>query len=385
MIPLITLPNSSVRSLPFSVIESMELRFSIFNLFASGSITVNDATKAYSNNIKIGDRVNIALIYENDGIHESEEYVLPFSVLSIVKSGADAIADTLTINLVSSIYFATQTTTLCHKGSISDIIKNIMTTTSYLGGTLTPKEPVVDITDTDDAPRYRYQTGETYPNFIGRIMKYAIKGDEPVYAYFDSRGTFCVKGISDFKSVEPQLVIASPTVALKGTNVNKNMRRMEYYNGVFHMSDSFVSKVESIFCDDLFKSNSDRITSILTTDISGEDNSAKNPSVRTNLPGRVNYYGWHRTPEDTRSIASRNNFEALGLNYKFSATFEGWNNRDISLGNILYLLLPQTPTETNSSGTEVNAGEGKYMVTDVAFGYSDSLFTTDVTMVQTYC
>ena len=376
--PIISFQESGL-TLPLSSVDSINLRFSIFNLFTSGSITITDATKAYSNNIKIGDTVYIQLVYDSD-----RSYIIPLSVLSISRAGSEAIADKLTLSLVSKIYFETQVNTLCHKGNVGTIVRDIAE--KFLGDSLSPIENSrMDISNTQDSQRYRYQTGETYPNFIGRIMKYAIIGDEPVYAYFDTKGTFCVKGVSEFKSVEPQMVIAAPSVAIKGVNAGKTMRRMEYYNGVLHMSDSYVSKIESIFCDSLFKSNSDRVTSLESTDISGDQNSARNPSVRKNFPGVVNYYGWHRTPEDTRSIASRNNFESLALNYKFSASFEGWNTRDLSLGTILYLLLPQTPTETNASGSEVNAGEGKYMVTDIVFDYSDSLFTTHATMAQTDC
>lgn len=363
--------NSSIGRLSQAQIDSFSFACSIFKLYSIAQVVIKDFTKEINNMIKSGMPVDVVFT-DND----NKTYVSKMSVLSFKKvpSPQTSFVDYTEVTLVPAMYFDGKMSSSAHKGTVHDILEEILS--KQFQDSVTNK----DIVQTEDLIRRRYQLGERPQEFMERITKYGVKGKMPVYMYFDSKGTLNLGSIADMVSSQPKYiansVLADQLYQIPGDG--ETLNKLNFYN--FQMSNlgkGACSQIDSIFTVEGFRTTTDIVDSLTYT--SPEYN---NSQAQKTSPPKTKYFDWNLAPNDAFAIAAREAFEETAYTYSLSASFSGFAIDELPLGSVLYVILPYEPTALGNNDSKINLGEGLYMVTQLKFTFESNVMSTSATMIQ---
>lgn len=362
--------NASIGIVDPLKIGSFSFMASIFNVYAGAKILLKDFAREHNNDVKTGMNVDVHFVDEE----KSQDYVVPMAVLSYKKVPGPSTTDYIDVTLVSRAYFHNELVTSAHSGTVSQI------TYSIFKDRLSKEFNSLVLEDTQDTDRIRYQLGERDVDFLDRITKYGYIDNKPVYLFSDPLGNLNLKGISSMEDSTPKFTI-TPLTFLQGgqkassSNTAPTLIPLEmFFNGG---SKGSVSECSSVFNNVMFVSPSG-----YTSSVNSKDSEEGNAQSEVASPKKVEFYGWNLSPEDSLGISVRRNFERNADVYTFEAVFDSFLINQLPLGSVSYVILPFEPTARSSNGSEVNAGEGKYLVSQVKFVYEDSLLRTSVKMIQ---
>lgn len=353
-----------------------ELRYFVFyssmtSLYSSAKVILKEIDSSKINKIKVGTPVNV-VFYEEENTEVT--YTNKMKVLTFSKEESSGAETSITLVLVSELFFNSDDITCAYEGSVSQILNTMVT--NNLKETITN----YDFEVTEDRSRTRYRISEEPQEFIKRIMKYGIIGNGPIYVYYDAKGCFNLKGINSLRKKDPAYIDITPLVDKSGIEIESSdsTQKLIMYSHKFNINKGKqTSKVTSVFNTELFKSPNDVASRVV---VAGEQDS--NASVETVYPHRVDYYDWNVTPDDALSIALRTSFEDLGLFQTLQASYNGFKINELDLGSIHYVILPYEPTEKSSTNSDVNSSEGTYMVMNVSFIYEDGIQRTEANLIQ---
>jgi len=363
--------NSSIGKLSEVQIDSFSYVCNIFKLYAGAKIVIKDFAKKTNNLIKSGMPVNVVFT-DND----KKSYVNRMRILSFTKvpEPQTNFTDYLEITLVSAMYFDNIISSSAHKGTVSNIIEEI------ISKNFSNSVKEYKITQTDDLIRRRYQLEERSQDFMQRICKYGIKNKLPVYLFFDSKGILNLASVDDMIKSEPKYVantvLADQTFQIPADN--ESLSKITFFDfQLLNSGKNANTIINSIFTTDNFRHSTAIVGSL--TYSSAEYN---NSQASEESPTKTVFYNWNLAPSDAYSIAARKSFEDTIYTYSLSASFNGFMVDELMLGSVIYIILPFTPTETSSKGAKINLGEGKYMVTQLSYLYENNMLTTNATFVQ---
>lgn len=352
-------------------IGSFSFLSSLFNVYAGAKLLLKDFAREHNNDIKTGMDVDIHFVEENS---TKKGYVVNMSVLSFTKVPGPSTTNYIDITLVSRAYFYNDTFTTAYSGTVSQIADEIYSSkfSKYYNS--------FDLHESKERPRIRYQLGEKYIDFIDRISKYGYVDNKPMYLYSDTIGNLNLKSISNMESSYAKYMVTPLIFHQENQKVEVGelaipLIAMEYsFNGANRNS---ISEYSSIFNTSLFISPSSYSSTIIFRDT--EDGNAQTEVLS---PSKVEYYGWNLTPDDAMGISIRKNYERTADTYTFSAVFDSFLIEEMKIGSVVYVILPFDPSARSANGTPVNAGEGKYMVSQVKLVYEKNLLRTYANMIQ---
>lgn len=362
-------------------VGSFSFMSGLFNVYAGAKLLLKDFAREHNNDIRTGMDVDIHFVDDTSTanisgirISSGKEYVVNMAVLSYNKVPGPSTTDYIDITLVSKSYFYNELLTASHNGTVSQIVEKIF------NKRFSKMYNSLDCQDSGEKDRIRYQLGERSMDFLDRISKYAYIDNKPVYLYSDAKGNFNFKGVSNFEKVTPKYLI-TPFLAQQNHEKSTNdlttipLVAVECtFNGA---SKDSISEYTSQFCTSMFVSPGEYNGGIVYNN--NEDGNAQSEVL---TPTKKEFYGWNLTPEDALGISVRKSFERLANTYTMNATFDSFLVDELPIGGVSYVLLPYTPTSQSSNGSEVNAGEGKYMVTQVKYVYENEMLKTYAKFVQ---
>lgn len=340
---------------------------SLLKVNATCKIIIKSIDTTKLNKIKVG--TPFTVIFSND----EEYYENKMRILTFSKVESSGLVEYVKILAVSPLFFYNTESTQAYTGSVSQIINYML------------KNDLKDIKNsyietTEDRGRIRYRISEEPQEFITRLMKYGNIGGNPIYIYFDAKGYFNLKGITTLKYTTPAYISVPALVEKENikTELDETTPRLTMMSSSFTINNgSQVSKISSIFNTELFKSPND--IDIAVTSKSVQESNA---SVESLYPTRTDFYDWNICPDDAKSISFKTNFESLGMFQLLKATYGDFLIKELDLGNIHYVILPYTPTEKSANGSDVNGGEGTYMVVELTYIYENGLSKTQATLTQ---
>lgn len=348
----------------------------ITKMYCTAVLKMKDVTDSLYNYIKTGTEINIRF-YDIDG-DISDYYDNYFKVLSFNKSPrtTQKLEDMIDIDLISSWYFDADLASGVYYGTYGEIVNTVVSskTRSYL---------VADITTTDDLSRYRYRTKESEQSFLQRMMKYGTKGNLPVYLYMDTRGYLKLRGVDDFIAEEATYAATVDTtelLELTPSNYDEYSKlRMTSYEVVSNASNSNSEVTTTISMDNFILPDTLTLTSnkVTLTDSEEDNDQCADPTPPINT-----FSGWNKTPDDAIALNVREFFDRNLTTYYILARFNGFLCYQLELGKMLKVFLPFNPVQSNYSTSEVNLGEGNYMVKHITYLYKDNYRSTRATLVQ---
>ena len=354
-------------------IESFYLQVDIFNLYSKATVKLKDVTKTLYNQIQTGMAIDIKFYDTNTG----ESYTNLMRVLSFKKVPASQsnLEDKIEVKLISSWYFEYQIGSGCYHGSFGEIAAKI----------LAPYYPSffkLNLSPTEDLPRYRYRIKETEQSFLQRMLKYSYKGKFPVYLYIDAKGYIVMKGVDDFISEKATCLLttdlAEQSNSIPDSSRNLDQLRMTSYK-IASNTEYSNSKTYSTFtvANFILPEGSDFDSD---TELSNNENG--NDQALALTPEKNVFMGWNVTPDDAKALAIRENFEANISTYYLVAIVPGWVFNKIELGGKLKVYLPYSTVQSTNSGKNVNLGEGEYIIKHIDYIYQDGLQRTKLYLIQ---
>lgn len=347
-----------------NLITSVELTSDITDMFMRCRIQLNNLAARTFNNVKTG--MNIKLVIEDD---DKDVYRINLKLLKFNKipGNQNILKDILIIDAISSYYFSNYPETLCHTGNISEIIKTIV------NNKYRKLFNKIEINDTEDTVRVRYQIGENTLDFVKRILKYGrIKG-LPIYLYPTLKGDLKLFGIYDMIKQNTEYYFVAPSDS-GTTSKSKTEVIMAGYRFFSNVQDS-ASKIKTIFSNDLFIPYTIKLgrSTVLS------DTEIGNSQSETLSPPRVLYMPWYYTPEDSYSTAVKQNFEANIDTYKVVVMVKSVFIKKIDVGSLVHIRIPK---ELSSSNEYYPLGEGDYIVKNCAIKISPTNQTTRYELIQ---
>lgn len=368
--------DASIGVFSESEIDYFAYYCSIFKINATCKIIIKSPLSSRINKLKVGTPFTVT--FSSD----SESYSNKMQILTFARADNDAVIS-MTILGVSPLFFNNTEFTCAYTGTVEKIVKRVIATD------LTKEITEKKIETTDDRSTIRYRIAEEPQEFISRMMKYGSINGGPIYIYHDAKGVFNLRGIESMKSADEntkyvsftpegeysnlksKLDTTSPTLTMTSANLAINNGKQ-------------ISQITSKLCTELFRSS--KVTpSEMKEDIEQWSIQKNNASVAMCYPSRTDFYDWYISPDDAKCMAYKKGFEDLGMFQLLKATYIDFKIKELDLGNIHYVLLPYTPTETSSNGSLVNNSEGEYLVLETTFIHQDSINKTEATLTQIGC
>ncbi len=365
----INFDKSDLGVIPYEAIHYFSFKCSIFKLYAGAKVSLMDVTKTYNNKIKMGMSAQIVFLDDED-----KTYVNNMRVLSVVKKKTTDVVDSFDIVFISAFFFDDAVNTMTYSGSVSGILSDVFT------NVFKDSVPKIDFSVTEDRIRRRYQLSEKTQDFVKKIIKYGIKENMPVYLYSSADGTVYLRGVSEMINGRPRVYISSILASqlIEIPEDNKDALELIYYGNSFNSDiKKGSSRVRNIFCTKNFK-----FPTTLADNIECNGLEYGNSQTDTPTSPRIKFYNWNYTPDDAKAIAVREAFEETVGTFTMSATFMGMLVGDLNVGSTVMCVLPYNPTVSGNNGTEINMGEGKYLITSLSFNYEDNNLTTEAIMSQ---
>lgn len=363
----ITFEDEYLGTLSKTEIEYFAYFCSLLRITASCKLLLKNIDTLKINKLKVGTPFTVKFY------GEEESYENKMKIFSIDKKESSGLVEYIKILAISPLFFDKNESTQAYEGSVSQIVNTML------------KKELKDIKSTEietteDIGRIRYRISEEPLDFLTRILKYGNIGNNPVYIYFDAKGKFNLKGVESLKSSNPRYISIpfladKENIKIEQEDSIQKITMMSYSLGT--NKESKISKVNSIFTTELFKSPDD-----IETEVTSNSVQENNASVYTPYPTRTDYYDWYVCPNDAKSIAVKRNFEELGVFQILQATYSGFLIKELDLGLLHYFVLPYTPTEKSSNGADVNSGEGLYMVRDTMYIFENGVTRTNATLLQ---
>lgn len=350
-------------------IGSLSFIASIFRFYTGARLQIKDVTKTYNNLLKNGMPVDIAFSDENVS-YTNHMRVLSFS--RPVKD-TDPLIDEYDVTLVSSVYFEDTLGTVAHTGSVSTITEDVCRNRLHI-------EPsALDILQTDDLVRRRYQLGERAQDFLVRLSKYGTSSRTPVYLYHDEKGMVNLRSVADMVSVQPVWALCGTTVEREGVVFDPSIGTLRYRSlALANDMKKACSGIEEVFTTENFFSASDTAGSLVYNSVETDNNQSA-----ASTPRRMGFYGWNKAPSDAFALAVRDTFESTAFTYSASVDLLGFQMERLPIGSTAYIILPHSPTERSGSGEDANLGEGRYLVTQAVYSYTGGTdYTTSLSLIQ---
>lgn len=349
-------------------VDSFSFISSIFRMYSGAKFVIKDATKTLNNCLKTGMKVTVTFF------NDTKSYENKMRVLSFNKKGSGEVVDFIEVVLVSAMYFEEVTKTMTYSGSVSSII------TDVFNNVFKETNPTISFCSTEDRTRRRYQLAEKTQDFLKKIIKYGIKSGLPVYLYSAPNGIMYLKGVYDMISDNPKIV-ASSMLASQLIQLPKNsgsLSELVFFGHSFGINtrDSF-SSVKNIFCTKNFK-----FSTQLPDEVSYNGTEVNNSQSEVSSPSKTRFFNWNYTPDDAQAIAIRDAFEETINTFTMTASFKDFLVDELTLGTCIFVILPFDPTTTNSTGSKINLGEGKYLITQVSYIYENKTFKTVASLSQ---
>lgn len=363
--------SDDIGEIPLTFIENFSFKINMNSLLSSCHITYIDFGKQFFNYIKTGMGVNIVFSDKENNV----TYVNRMAILDFNKvPGGSIMSEKLEIDLIPSIYFEDSVATSCYKGTVKEIVNNIIeskfdkySNSKYL-------------INTNDPTRIRYQIGERYLSFIERILKFGNINNLPVYCYTDARGILNLRGISEFIDSTPKYVLANDEVLL-GNKIPDSKKTLNVIRVLDYRINTDISKSSSItearIATELYVPYEIKTEKQVTL----TNNEIGNEQVSNTTPPSVVYTPWYRSPSDAKAIITKDIFENNIYSYTLVGVSEGLLFDGFQIGDKVSVVLPYEPIKKSSSNGDCNLGEGNYIVKGVEYTFKENMGYTKYLLV----
>ena len=343
----VTINNNKVIT---ELVSSISITGDITSLFLEGKIVINDISSLLYNDIKTGMNVVIK-IFDNKESFELNTKVIKFNKIPGKKN---LLRNVIEIYVISEWFFNSDPLTTCHTNNVSGIIDNII---KYKYKDFFKS---FNIEVSEDTSRVRYQLYESTLSFMNRILKYGRINNLPVYLYPTLKGSLVFNGIYNMMSTSPKYALVAPECDqindLNGINNNYSIIYMNAYRMVSNVLDTN-SKVTSLISNDLYVPSSIKMYRKVSLNSMEVNNSQ---SADATSP-KVIIAPWHQTPEDSYSIAIKNNFEANLQSYTAVAIVKSILINELDIGSLVRIKLPNMTTDSRTNSRS-SLGEGNYII-----------------------
>lgn len=332
------------------LVSNISITGDITSLFLEGKITINDISSLLYNDIKTGMSVVIK-IFDDKKTYELNTKVIKFNKIPGKKN---LLRNVIEIYVISDWFFDSDPMTTCHTNNVSGIIDNIIKykySNSF-------KNFSIEVSE--DSSRVRYQLYESSLAFMNRILKYGRINNLPVYLYPTLNGNLVFNGIYNMMSTSPKYALVSPECNqindLNGINNNYNIIYMNAYRMVSNVLDTN-SRITTLISNDLYVPSSIKICRKVSLN-SMEINNSQSADITS---PKVIVAPWHQTPEDSYSIAIKNNFEANLQTYTAVAIIKSIMIDALDIGSLVRIKLPNI-TNDSRTNSKSSLGEGNYII-----------------------
>lgn len=354
-------------SIPLNRITFFDYTVNLFNLYSYCKITATEIAKDAFNIIKLGTPITVNFITDTT-TYQNNMRVYRFNKIPT----QEGLVDTLEVELISSWYFVTGMQDVAYDGTVGSIINKIATEKFA-------KEVSIDIASTEEAPSRRYQTGEEIHDFIGRILKYGLKGQFPVYLYTDAKGNLVLKGINDFLN-KSAYYTALPDDSLSNYLDNNTTTKKIRLNKYRFSTD--ITNAHSYYRTQFTTEHFIASVSNVVNDFTLSNPEIRNPQSQCYSAPKNTIRGWEYTPEDALAISAKESFEASVNIFYISAVVNDFVFDGFEVGNLVNVILPYERILNPYTGKEQNLGEGNYLITESHYIYEDGVLKTKVHMNQ---
>lgn len=332
------------------LIHSISVTSDIQSLFLEGKIVINDISSNLYNDIKTGMSVTIN-IFDDKKSYTINTKVIKFNKIPGEKN---ILRNVIEIYVISDWFFESTPLTTCHTNNVSGIIDNII---KYKYKDTFKK---FHIESSEDSARVRYQLYESTLSFMNRMLKYGRIHNLPIYLYPNFKDEITLNGIYNMISNSPECALVAPECAqindLNGINSNYSIIYMNAYRMISNVLDTN-SKITTLISNDLYVPSSTKMYRSVTL------NSTEINSTQSDLATspKITIAPWYQTPEDSYSIALRNNFESNLDTYTAVAIVKAIYIDYLDVGSLVRVKLPNKTKDSRVSSSS-SLGEGNYLI-----------------------